>query len=342
MKNAVLLLVFSFFAQTLFGEAGIFEGGVIVNGTTYYETGFTFNGRTFSVTEGGTLNMTYAYVKTFKNGGWDVCSARMNYSVYPASGSPSFTAVNLPFGSNLGNGDQQWNTNLSVNLASGLSPGTYKIRIYYDATVGASSGCGTPLARFLSNGGNDYIATLTVNAAMPVALTSFDAQKSQGGVLLQWSTASERDNNYFQVEHRSANTDWETLGKLYAKGNSTTPQSYSFLHRAPVEGDNYYRLRQTDFDGRFDYSPIAAVSYIAGPVVEISPNPLNGNTLNIKLTSTENAHQLRLYNLQGQLLQTVQINAGDHIEQTMNIDAVPSGMLLLQVDGGKVLKIVRE
>jgi len=342
MKNVIFLFACFLSSHFLFAEAGVFEGGIIVNGVTYFETGNTFQGKSFSITEGGTLNMTYAYAKTFKNGGWDVCSARMNYAVYPTGGSPSFTVRNLPFGSNLGGGDQQWNATFTVNLASGLTAGTYNIAIYYDATVGVSSGCSSPLSRFLSNGGANYIATLTVNVPLPVQLQSFSAEKTNNDVFLNWATASETNNQYFQVEHQSAGQDWSVLGRINGKGNSSASQHYNFTHRNPANGLHYYRLQQVDLNGKSTYSPITSIDFQSGTKVLLSPNPLSGDQLSIQLPDAETAHQLRLFNLQGQLLKSWSIEAGAATWQNLDVGGVARGLLFLQMDGGVPLQLIRE
>lgn len=341
MRNIFLLLVLIFNTQLVYGSAGIYDAGLIVGGTTYYESGFSFNGRSFSITQGNALDMTFAFVKTFKNGGSDVCSARMNYSVYLAGGSPSFTTVNLPFGQDFGSGDQQWNATFSVNLASGLSPGNYKIAIYYDATAGGA-GCSSPFPLYFNNGGANYIADLTVDIPLPVQLQSFRVEKADHDVFLDWATATETDCQYFQVEHQTAGQDWFVLGRINAKGNSTVHQAYHFTHRNPSNGLHYYRLLQLDFAGKTTYSPIVSIDFQSGTPIVLSPNPLSGNQLNIRLPAAENTRQMRLYNVQGTLLKSwnVDTSAGEWIQ--VDISTVPAGLLFLQVGTEKPLQLIRE
>ncbi len=153
-------------------DAGIFNGFAIlsINGgaNAYYDlapnTGNPdLDGAalgSFNPGSGNTLVLRGGELQTFKNGGADVSSARLNYRVY-LSGAPSgaYTAVNLPFGSNLGPpGDQKWEaTANTTNLLAGLPAGNYVLDVYGDATT-------TVGGKFMSNGGLNYKATFTVSS----------------------------------------------------------------------------------------------------------------------------------------------------------------------------------
>lgn len=115
--------------------------------------------------------------------------------------------------------------------------------------------------------------------AFPVAWQSFTVTLLDDQVVLDWATASELNNAYFEVQ-RSANdgTSWEAIGQVAGAGDSDETIYYSFTDGAvPLAAAVYYRLRQVDFDGTFDYSPLVSVHPQAdrasgnGPL--IYPNP---------------------------------------------------------------------
>jgi len=305
MKYFTLSFFFLFCSlTTTWGAYGIFEAGLTVNGTTYGETFNTFQGKNFSVAQGGTLDFTYAFAKTFKNGGSDVCGARIHYAVYPAAGAPSFLVNNLCFDFNIGGGgDQQWSSVgacafAPINLASGLLAGAYKIAVYYSAPGG---NCGTPVDVFLSNSGANYIADLTVDLPLAVNLTAFDAHRMPSGVELTWQTAAERDQVSYEVERSATTGAWLPIGSVIAHGTATQSASYSFTDENPLAGDNYYRLAMKDLSGKTTYSSV--VRLIGKSAAwQIAPNPAtDALVLRFLEKDAPEATSVRLYNAQGAL-----------------------------------------
>ena len=76
---------------------------------------------------------------------------------------------------------------------------------------------------------------------------------------LTWATASEINNDYFLVQHSSDGIRFDDLGTVVGAGTTTQSHSYDWMHDHPSAGVNYYRLKQVDFDGQFEYSPIRVV-----------------------------------------------------------------------------------
>lgn len=112
---------------------------------------------------------------------------------------------------------------------------------------------------------------------LPVELTYFRGKMEQGDVVLNWQTATEKDNAWFEIEHSSQGTEtFSTIGKVSGQGNSNTLQDYSFRHAQPSPGPNYYRLKQVDFDGQHEYSNIVGVTVRGQQELSVYPNPTNG------------------------------------------------------------------
>ncbi|WP_304064520.1 T9SS type A sorting domain-containing protein [Pedobacter glucosidilyticus] len=105
-----------------------------------------------------------------------------------------------------------------------------------------------------------YNNTLPSLVVLPVSLTSFTAKKSNNQIQLAWSTASESQNSHFEIERSVNGTDFVKIGERKGAGNSSSVLNYSFLDNNPANGTNYYRLKQVDFNGKFEYSNIEAAS----------------------------------------------------------------------------------
>lgn len=105
-----------------------------------------------------------------------------------------------------------------------------------------------------------YNVTLPNLVVLPVSLTSFTARKSNNQIQLAWSTASESNNSHFEIERSVNGTDFVKIGERKGAGNSSSVLNYSFIDNNPASGTNYYRLKQVDFDGKFEYSDIQAAS----------------------------------------------------------------------------------
>jgi len=116
--------------------------------------------------------------------------------------------------------------------------------------------------------------------ALPVSWLSFSANAGAKQVDLQWETTSAPDNAGFHVERSATGHDWAVIGQVAA--NDTEDQQYFFTDNAPFTGSNYYRIRQTDLDGRVSYSHVETVEFSALERVTVYPNPAT-DLVNIRL-----------------------------------------------------------
>lgn len=125
------------------------------------------------------------------------------------------------------------------------------------------------------------------NNPLPVSMTYFKGKATAAGSLLEWATASEKNSAAFEVERSINGKDFEKVGMVNAAGNSNSKIEYTFTDRnAQRNLTNYYRLRQVDLDGSFEYSAIVTIN--SAKTAELNavayPNPFNG-TLNLKLNN---------------------------------------------------------
>ncbi len=123
--------------------------------------------------------------------------------------------------------------------------------------------------------------TLSIQAPLPVELLSFKGYQRTDGHLLEWITTNEVNNKGFEVERSMNGLDWGTIGTVGSKASGLETYTYEFLDDRPVPGHNYYRLRQVDYDGTFEYSPIISLFWeeqFNRPQLSIFPNPTTGIT----------------------------------------------------------------
>jgi hypothetical protein len=125
--------------------------------------------------------------------------------------------------------------------------------------------------------GQFTLGSSTANNALPIELSTFSAEKTGEQVLVRWETMSEINNDYFSVERSGDGENFEVLKTLPGAGNTTERKSYQWLDEQPLNGISFYRLRQTDYDGKFEvFDP---VSVKRGEAVEefrlmsAAPNP---------------------------------------------------------------------
>lgn len=140
-------------------------------------------------------------------------------------------------------------------------------------------GTASPICWF--NGAGSAGELFCQNLALPVELTDFSGQATNNNIELFWSTASELDNDYFQVYHSIDGITYNSLYKMQGAGTTTIPQLYRFIHVNAPAGVNYYMLTQTDYNGDIENHGVIAVknTYADSTVLfsDIYPNPGTDN-----------------------------------------------------------------
>ena len=123
----------------------------------------------------------------------------------------------------------------------------------------------------------------SMQQALPVQWADFVAVAEGSRVLMNWVTASEKDNALFQVERSANAATWETIGRVNGKGTTSVRQQYSFTDISPRQGVNYYRLRQVDVSGKSSLSRVRSVTVGSSTEVLVGPNPA-GRYLHLRLS----------------------------------------------------------
>ena len=164
-----------------------------------------------------------------------------------------------------------------------------------------------------SSGIVDLATVSLCGVILPVQLVNFGLNNNEKGVLLNWETKTEINNDYFVILRSLNGIDFEKIGKLNGMGNSSESINYEFFDERPLIGTSYYKLQQVDFDGKVDYSSTLIANFESSNTCYLYPNPSKSATsLFIKIDSPATL-TIDVYNVLGSLVfthnQNVQIGS---------------------------------
>ncbi|MFT3981324.1 MAG: T9SS type A sorting domain-containing protein [Ferruginibacter sp.] len=202
-------------------------------------------------------------------------------------------------------------------------------RFRFTLSDGTSYGCGNDFAiddiKFVS---------CPEGGPMPVEFLSLAAVQKGSGVSVNWSTASELNNNYFDVERSTDGTTWNTIARVMGAGNSATVKNYNAYDAKPVAGYNLYRIRQVDIDGKFEYSSTVKVKITIDKLgVSVLANPFVNNITVDFLSNNIQTVSARLTDLSGKTvaMQNWSISTGTTRKTMDNVVTLQRGMYILTI-----------
>ena len=183
-----------------------------------------------------------------------------------------------------------------------------------------------------------------VNIGLPVELIAFGSRKADNGIELFWKTASEQNNEGFQIERRRDSETWQTIGFVRGKGTTTEQQSYTFVDEQ-ASGKLFYRLKQIDFNGAFEYSAVIEVNLTAPEKYDLSqnyPNPFNPTTTITYQLPIASEVRLDVFDILGRkvaMLVNARQQAGNYL---LNFDAasysLTSGVYFYRLQAGRFVE----
>lgn len=202
---------------------------------------------------------TYNVLPMLNNGYWTISA-----SANPTSGNYNTTLYSTGYTNSAGA--------LGWTVAKGASTATFALQ---GTCVGTSTATNTQRTGM---NGFSVFGVAQSTTPLPVELTSFTGVAFDDHNQLEWVTASEMNNDYFDVQRSDDGISFHEIGQVDGAGNSTQTLRYSFGDYAPLEGTNYYRLKQVDFNGAVSYSGIITLEFHRGnmTVTNIKPNPTIG------------------------------------------------------------------
>jgi hypothetical protein len=192
-------------------------------------------------------------------------------------------------------------------------------------------------------GGFDMdIYSATINPIVPVELISFTHRIVNGKVILDWVTATEINNMGFEIQRSLDNNIFVTIGFVEGRGNSTTNQNYTFTDES-IAGKVYYRLKQVDYNGSYNYSQVIEVSGVTVSTIQLEqnyPNPFNPATTIKYQLGNDGFVTLKVFNSLGEEVAELvnQFQKGGSYQLTFDADNLPSGMYVYQLTSGSYVE----
>jgi len=229
--------------------------------------------------------------------------------------------------------DGRFNNSADVTGSGDLNVGTLL------ANNGTVFGCTLPDDECCAE---PYCST-TGGGPLPIELLYFRSELALQAVNLQWRTAAEIGNDYFTIERSKDGSNFETLGTIDGAGNSTWQIDYSFSDSKPLSGTSYYRLKQTDYDGQYEYSEVIASNYGLATQYQnfkIYPNPTTSREFNVLFDFKASSVGITLFDIAGIAIKeytysNIEVNSRERIVLDSE---VPSGVYVLQVHSGDMVQ----
>ncbi len=178
------------------------------------------------------------------------------------------------------------------------------------------------------------------DVVLPVSLVNFSASRKDGVNLLQWSTASEYNSSYYEVQRSQDGSKFTSIGKVSAAGNSSVSKNYQYAdYGSSLSPVSYYRLRMVDIDGSSKYSSIVFIKNNAASLTTVYPNPARSqitiSTTDDKLVNT----QASITDMNGKVIQKMIIRESS---TQINISNYLKGVYMLRLADGKTVKFIKE
>lgn len=184
----------------------------------------------------------------------------------------------------------------------------------------------TSIEEFVDSGGS---------VPLPVELLYFRLEKDKNEVLLKWATATEIENDYFSLERSSDGENFDEIGKVDGNGTSKKLNKYTFRDKNPNASVAYYRLKQVDFDGQYEYHDVRRIDLKdreSKPDMVVFPSTVSNGTLNVRFDQPLAIKELYVYSLAGNQsrhLPGVSQEGVYHVQ--VKVDALPDGMYILKI-----------
>lgn len=200
--------------------------------------------------------------------------------------------------------------------------------------------CGTETGTYTSTGQTAWPSSL--QNPLPVEFLFFEAAYENGAVLLEWATATEITNQGFEVERSVDGESFIRVGYVRGHGDSKERIDYNYSDSdiPPNSGNSmYYRLKQVDYDGRFDYSKVVMVSMEISQsmIQDVSPNPFESSLLVNMIAVHEEVVKVDIYDSDGKNMMSgvMPVFKGKNMLDVRHLNPIPKGIYILNISGAE-------
>ena len=220
------------------------------------------------------------------------------------------------------------NANSAIPTVSNLVGGSFQFQLTVTDVVGASSSA---------------VTSVVVSAPLPVEWLYVKGQRSGTSNLVQWATATEQNTDYFEVARSEDGASFSSIGKITAAGTSNTVKEYAFSDANIPSGAAYYRIKQTDKDGRSKVSKVILINGTTKKTFEqIYPNPVHNNLIVTLDNATRGNGKIAVYDLSGRVLIEETINkTQDLYNSGVDMKALVPGLYMVEVKVGTAYKVMQ-
>jgi pectin methylesterase-like acyl-CoA thioesterase/methionine-rich copper-binding protein CopC len=162
---------------------------------------------------------------------------------------------------------------------------------------------------------------------LPITGLEVSAKKVNHTIAINWSTKTEINTSHFIIERSLDGNIFDALGQVAAAGNSNTLNKYSFTDKAPVQGNDYYRIKSVDNDGKFTYSSIVVVKILGDLGISVYPT-LTNSTIQVNHAKVLNQSSIKIFNTSGQLVKSVLVDQ-NATQTEINVANLSSGVYVI-------------
>ena len=220
------------------------------------------------------------------------------------------------------NGDVVLKNNASLDFSAGSNTtitGDFTAGTNADITVNGTVAVGGNFTT--GGGGGESIAgtgTLAVTGTctgdlcgtgpLPIELLTFNARVADKMVIVDWSTASEEDFDYFTIERSNDGKIFSALAEIIGSGNSSTRLDYDYFDNQPIIGTSYYRLKATDLDGTVEIFDVVGINFVGTFNSKIYPNPAISNEITVQINDLKENVKVTVHSSGGDLVFADELN----------------------------------
>ncbi|HXA02906.1 MAG TPA: T9SS type A sorting domain-containing protein, partial [Cytophagaceae bacterium] len=197
----------------------------------------------------------------------------------------------------------------------------------------------------VNNTVNDQPAIAKVCLAsilLPVDFLNFNVREQNGIVAVDWSTATETNNSYFEILKSTDGKTFYSIGRVEGSGTTYHISSYNFIDQQPSSGISYYKIKQVDVNGDYMFSTIRSVNIQSFGDIQITPNPGNGQIkIKTSLIADANLEIIVISTLGEKIYGSKEKASKGTYEKDINIQNFASGIYLVQIISGNEVKTVK-